>query len=226
MIKNYYQILGLQFNASLEEIKKAYRIYATKYHPDKQHNDKFFEERFKEIKEAYDILSNDEKKATYDLNFDIETNKSSLKNTSSYSSSNSRSAFDEINRELEDKKRKADKKRKQIYYTTKEIVLNGLYVNSGGKSYMLSDYDGSTIRKDDNSNFIILGVLLIIIGIITIPFFVGPIFIVLGIYGFFYKDYFVVLIGREGDEALIKGRKAKMKKICTLINKAIKENKS
>lgn len=54
--KNYYQVLGLQEGASLEEIKKAYRLYATKFHPDKRDGDVFFKERFQEIKEAYEIL--------------------------------------------------------------------------------------------------------------------------------------------------------------------------
>ena len=68
-MRNYYQILGLDSNATKEEIKKAYRIYATKFHPDKQGGDEFFEERFKEIQEAYDILSDDKKRANYNLKF-------------------------------------------------------------------------------------------------------------------------------------------------------------
>lgn len=55
-MKEYYKILGLNENASIEEIKKAYRLYASKYHPDKHSGDKFFEERFKEIKDAYEYL--------------------------------------------------------------------------------------------------------------------------------------------------------------------------
>ncbi|PIZ05769.1 MAG: molecular chaperone DnaJ, partial [Flavobacteriales bacterium CG_4_10_14_0_8_um_filter_32_5] len=45
-MKNYYQILNLSTDCNKDEIKKAYRMYATKFHPDKQNNDKFFEERF------------------------------------------------------------------------------------------------------------------------------------------------------------------------------------
>ncbi|MCL2040627.1 MAG: DnaJ domain-containing protein [Bacteroidales bacterium] len=69
-MKNYYQVLGLEKNATPEEIKKAYKLYASKFHPDKQHEDKFFEERFKEIKEAYDILSDTGKRNTYDASFE------------------------------------------------------------------------------------------------------------------------------------------------------------
>lgn len=69
MIKNYYQVLGLKNDATPEEIKKAYRLYATKYHPDKQEGDEFFQERFIEIKEAYDILSDPIKRKGYDASY-------------------------------------------------------------------------------------------------------------------------------------------------------------
>lgn len=72
---NYYQILGLGENASKDEIKKAFRLYATKYHPDKQNGDKFFEERFKEIYAAYETLSDNTKRREYDLVFDNDSNK-------------------------------------------------------------------------------------------------------------------------------------------------------
>jgi len=66
-IKNYYQILGLEWNASVEDIRKAYRTYAAKFHPDKHEGDPFFEERFKDVKEAYEILSDAEKRWKYDI---------------------------------------------------------------------------------------------------------------------------------------------------------------
>lgn len=64
--KNYYQILGVGKNASLEEIKKAYRNLARKYHPDANPNNKQAEEKFKEINEAYEVLSDPEKRSKYD----------------------------------------------------------------------------------------------------------------------------------------------------------------
>ncbi len=67
MSKNdYYQVLGLQKNASEDEIKKAYRRSAMKHHPDRNPDNKDSEERFKEIKEAYEILSDPQKRAAYD----------------------------------------------------------------------------------------------------------------------------------------------------------------
>jgi molecular chaperone DnaJ len=64
--RDYYEILGVSKNASKEEIKKAYRKQALKFHPDKNPGDKKAEENFKEAAEAYEVLSNDEKKARFD----------------------------------------------------------------------------------------------------------------------------------------------------------------
>jgi curved DNA-binding protein len=66
MAKDYYAVLGLDKNAAAEQIKKAYRKLALKYHPDKNPGDKQAEERFKEITEAYAVLSDPEKKQQYD----------------------------------------------------------------------------------------------------------------------------------------------------------------
>ncbi len=67
MSKNdYYQVLSLQKNASADEIKKAYRRSAMKHHPDRNPDNKQSEEKFKEIKEAYEILSDPQKRAAYD----------------------------------------------------------------------------------------------------------------------------------------------------------------
>lgn len=66
MSKDYYQILGVAKDASLEDIKKAYRKLAHKYHPDKTKGDKEAEEKFKEVSEAYKVLSDPAKRSNYD----------------------------------------------------------------------------------------------------------------------------------------------------------------
>jgi molecular chaperone DnaJ len=64
--KDYYQILGVSKTANLDEIKKAYRKLALKYHPDKNKGDKAGEEKFKEVSEAYQVLSDSNKRQQYD----------------------------------------------------------------------------------------------------------------------------------------------------------------
>jgi len=64
--RDYYEILGVNKSAKKEEIKKAYRKLALKYHPDKNKGDKGAEEKFKEASEAYHVLSDEKRKANYD----------------------------------------------------------------------------------------------------------------------------------------------------------------
>ena len=64
--RDYYEVLGVAKNANADEIKKAYRKAAIQYHPDKNPGDKEAEEKFKEAAEAYDVLSNPDKRARYD----------------------------------------------------------------------------------------------------------------------------------------------------------------
>ena len=63
---DYYEILEVDRKASAEDLKKAYRKLAMKYHPDKNKDDKAAEAKFKEISEAYDVIKDDQKRAAYD----------------------------------------------------------------------------------------------------------------------------------------------------------------
>ena len=65
-MRDFYEILNVSKNSSKDEIKKAYRKIAMKYHPDRNPDNKQAEEKFKEAAEAYEVLSNTEKKQRYD----------------------------------------------------------------------------------------------------------------------------------------------------------------
>ena len=64
--RDYYHVLGVERNATPDEIKKAYRKLAVKFHPDKNPGDKAAEDKFKELGEAYEVISNPDKRAAYD----------------------------------------------------------------------------------------------------------------------------------------------------------------
>ncbi|KQM34704.1 J domain-containing protein [Chryseobacterium sp. Leaf201] len=69
-MKDYYYFLGISHDASEEDIKKAYRKLSLKYHPDKNENDDFFADRFREIQEAYETLSDKGRRYSYDQNLE------------------------------------------------------------------------------------------------------------------------------------------------------------
>lgn len=68
-MKNHYLTLEIEISATTEQVRKAFRLKAIKYHPDKHNGDKYFTEKFIEVKEAYDILSDPESRRIYDLEY-------------------------------------------------------------------------------------------------------------------------------------------------------------
>lgn len=88
-MKDYYKILELKFGVREEDIKKAYRVLAQKYHPDKHFGNKKYDEFFKEINEAYSVLSDPLKKSSYDIRYkDYFFRQSSTNGNSANSSTN------------------------------------------------------------------------------------------------------------------------------------------
>ena len=119
MNKNYYDILQINQNASPEIIEKAYKTLAKKYHPDLQeeNNKKEAEEILKEINEAYEILSNSDKKALYDQNLKNETISSNI-NLNSFNTTYNKNS--QLNQEDIDRIKKEEQeleyKKRQLQY--------------------------------------------------------------------------------------------------------------
>lgn len=106
-MKNYYEVLGVQKDATLEEIKKIYKKLAKKYHPDLNQGNKEAEQKFIEIKEAYDTLSDEGKRKSYDAKLNGGGSDSSYqqedrrKSTSSEPSEPAKFDFEEVERSFE-----------------------------------------------------------------------------------------------------------------------------
>lgn len=112
VLKNHYKTLGISYKASLTEIKKAYRIMAMKYHPDRNITDKSMHFIFLNISEAYEILSDDNKRRKYDMQLQayLKINFSYEENTNSYSNNdngkrNDKFTIDELLKKIEHQKR-------------------------------------------------------------------------------------------------------------------------
>ena len=72
-MSNYYEILGVSKNATADEIKKAYRTLAFKYHPDRNQGNAEAEEKFKQISAAYDVLGDESKRRQYDMGYSTDS---------------------------------------------------------------------------------------------------------------------------------------------------------
>jgi curved DNA-binding protein CbpA len=151
-MKDYYYILGINQTATNEELKKAYRKLSLKFHPDKNEGDEFFTERFKEIQEAYEILSNDTKRKNFDFKLN---NNSSQENRYDSSNFNPEIEYFKTNRsnfEIND----------EITFSWRTINANkvtlkpfGAVQAIGEKTYKIKDIKNSNLTFEiiaENSN--------------------------------------------------------------------------
>lgn len=109
-MRDFYYILGIETNSTEQEIKTAHRKLSLKFHPDKNNGDSYFEERFKEIQEAYETLSNSKKRVLYDSQLNR------------YRSGNGNAELlkkyeEELKRKYEEELRKREEEIKQKYQT-------------------------------------------------------------------------------------------------------------
>jgi len=122
--KNYYDILGISKTASIEDIKKAYRKLAMQYHPDRNRGNKAAEEKFKEINEAYDTLSNPSKKKIYDLNKSKYGNINFTVDFSDFFNSNWTDIFHRTYQKKHIRPRKGSNILTEIWVSLKEIIYD------------------------------------------------------------------------------------------------------
>jgi hypothetical protein len=242
---NYYQILGLSNKSTKEEIKKAYRLYATKFHPDKQDGDKFFEERFKEIQEAYEVLINDEKREKYNSKFYndtfIEKQKKQAQKEQETKKKQQEPPFEKDEKLIQERKRKERLLKKTIYYNKFGIYIDGCSVKNGFEEYDFSNYTiAYCVKKVDiyNYNKIVgFAILMIVVGLGTISLFIGIILLILGIsliiilmiqniFGGLFKlnkSYNVILFGNKNRNSIIvTTNMLRAKKIAKIINNSLK----
>ncbi|WP_184545161.1 J domain-containing protein [Mucilaginibacter sp. FT3.2] len=112
MFVDYYEILGIDSNATEEQIKKAYRLNAVKFHPDKHFDDPFFTKKFQEIKDAYAILSNIDSRSSFDSIYQSyfkTTKNESLEQSTTYS-------YSFNNAEKQERKKTREKEEEKFRY--------------------------------------------------------------------------------------------------------------
>lgn len=123
-MKDYYKILDISINATKDEVKKAFRSLAKKYHPDRNVNDENALRKFQEVNEAYEVLSNEDSRREYD------------KKKSSFEQSNNKETNSENNKSNSEKKKYQDKS---------ESIEN---LNKYFESFFGFDANSNKINKD------------------------------------------------------------------------------
>ena len=158
MMRDYYYILGVEENASSQEIKSAYRKLSHKFHPDKNDGEKFFEERFKEIQIAYEVLSDGEKRKEYDTK--LSNFKSAKPNYNSRTEEDLRQKYEEeLKRREEEIRKKYHEKEDNFKTKTKPKNKN---------------FGGEKVTREKKFNFNINYLFLLFIVISAIVFFLPP----------------------------------------------------
>lgn len=100
-VKDYYKILNISINANSDEIKKAFRSLAKKYHPDRNKDDKEALRKFQEVNEAYEVLSNEDSRKKYTQEMDKENNNNKETNSESNKSDNSNKKYQDKGESIE-----------------------------------------------------------------------------------------------------------------------------
>jgi len=178
-LKNYYQILGLEINAGEEQIKSAYRKLSKKFHPDVNNQDKFFENMFKEISEAYDTLSDGKKRELYDEKYKQE-NLAAKAEVPPAKSDFSDEEYAKRRAELEKRKAERAAEQQRISAEQAEMAIGELLGDkeSGAKPEQLSTATLSKFLKinfGSLNKYIYLSVALLILGIIALFYVLGTI---------------------------------------------------
>ncbi len=135
-MKDFYYILGVSEHASDQEIKTAYRKLSLKFHPDKNNGEKFFEERFKQIQEAYKELSNPTSRKQYD-------EKLHQFNSSKYNRDNLKYKEEELRRKFEEQLRKKEEEIRKNYQNKENKLKEDLFQKQNNSS----DFKPSTSKE-------------------------------------------------------------------------------
>ena len=199
MKKNYFQVLGLDSTATLDEIKKAYRIYVIKYHPDKNNGDKFFEERFKEVSEAYEYLLNNINNTRFEEKSTFLNSYYSQKNNINITLLTEKLKKEEkIRKHLEKELLIRESKIKEInQYNLKEnivylnkgnIFINGNRIKVNNIVISINDIKEIKLKTISNLKKRIRGYFLLILGLSSIFFLIGFIFLYFAIKYILKKD--------------------------------------
>lgn len=243
-MKDYYQLLHLEKSATQEEIKKAFKLFASKFHPDKHKGDKFFEKQFIEVKKAYDTLSDPNRKSIYDRSMnqnnsdksasnksedyskkeaDLRNKEESLRNKEATLNQKER-AFKEARwKETEQHNKSIKALEDRVYLKYGNVLLTGKTIKIGFGSANIRDIEKAELIVQTKKELNILGYTLLIIGFFTLFIFIGVFFLFLGTYLIFKsKTYYVNIVFKHDIDQVIEAEsKAFALKMLKQINKAI-----